>query len=91
MVSMTHSDLPNGHHLRATGQVTGRFCADTFGDKGSIGLFDEAIKVAQSESHADFISSASFFSEGSCITLEGTGEQLVDENAGTSAQPKSPR
>src|ERR1700733_5168687 len=89
MVSMTHPNLPENHRLRQTGPVTGHFCADSMNDKGSIGLFDEAIKAAQNESHVDFISGASFYNEGSCITLEGTGEQLVDETA--AAQPKSIR
>jgi hypothetical protein len=88
MVSMTHTELRDGQRLQAMGSVTGQFCQDSMHDKNSIGLFDEAIKSAQEESHADFISNASFFKEGSCITLEGIGEKIV---ADSTASPMAPR
>jgi len=79
VVSMTRSSLPAGATLKETGDVSGKFCSDQFNDKGQIGLFDEAIKQAQKQSGTDFITNASFFSEGSCVTVEGTGQKIAEE------------
>ena len=38
----------------------------------NVGYIDEVLRKAQSETKADYISDASFWMEGSCITLNGT-------------------
>jgi hypothetical protein len=80
-VSMTHSSLKEGEKLQETGPVTGKFCADTFGDKGTIGLLDESIGAAQKQFQVDYITNASFWREGSCISVEGTGAKIVASNS----------
>jgi hypothetical protein len=77
IVSMSRANLPVGATLAEKGEVSGKFCADQWHDKGSIGLFDEAIKRAQKSGHVDFISNASFYREGNCVTVEGTGQKIV--------------
>lgn len=76
-VSMTKSYLNEGEKLRETGPVTGKFCTDTFGDKGAIGLIDESVKAAQASSDVDFILNAAFWNEGMCMSVEGTGAKIV--------------
>ena len=76
-VSMTHANVPANATLVETGDVSGQFCPDTFGDSGQVGLLDEAIKDAQKKSGADFITNAAFWREnGNCITISGTGQKL---------------
>ena len=75
-VSMTRSYLKKGRELKEIGDVEGNFCTDS-GDRGSVGLMDEAIKDAQKKSKADFILNASFYQEGSCMSVEGTGAKMV--------------
>jgi hypothetical protein len=87
-VSMTKSSLNEGETLKETGPVSGQFCADTFGDKGSIGLIDESVKMAQSQSGVDFILNAAFWNEGQCMVVEGTGAKIA--GGGTSVVPASP-
>ncbi len=82
LVSMSRTYIPKGAMLKSKGNVRGQFCENMTGDKGSIGLFDEAIKKAQRTYKVDFISNAAFWQEGSCVTVEGTGQILVaDQNA----------
>ena len=81
VVSMTHSHLAPGAKLQEKGPVTGTFCADMSNDKGSVGLFDEAIKSAQSQNSVDFITNVSFWRDQSgCIILEGTGQKIVSQS-----------
>lgn len=77
LVSMSRTYIPKGAVLKSKGNVRGQFCESMTGDKGSIGLFDEAIKKAQRTYKVDFISNAAFWREGSCVTVEGTGQILV--------------
>jgi hypothetical protein len=77
LVSMTHASVPEGARMQEQGPVTGRFCSSLTGDKGSVGLFDEAIKKAQSTSGVDFISNASFWNDSGCVSVEGTGQKLL--------------
>jgi len=81
MVSGTYTHLPDDAKLRESGPVKGHLCARSVKDKGSVGLFDEAIKAVQAESGADFISDASFFREGSCISIEGIGQKIVRDSS----------
>lgn len=90
MVSATHTHVPEGSRLVEKGPVTGKFCADSFKDKGSVGLFDEAIKSAQQQSGVDFISTVSFFREGNCVSIEGTGQKLADAGASVPSAPEAP-
>jgi hypothetical protein len=87
VVSGTHTSIPAGSKLQDIGPVTGQFCTSN-NDKGSVGLFDEAIKNAQTNSKADFIASASFFREGSCVSIEGTGQKLVDNGGNSTPAPE---
>lgn len=84
-ISMTHTSLKEGEKLQETGPVTGKFCADTFGDKGQIGLLDESVKAAQTQNKIDYIMNASFWNEGQCISVEGTGAKIVGSAASTPA------
>jgi hypothetical protein len=77
LVSMTHSSIPEGARLQDQGPVSGRFCSNLTGDKGTLGLFDEAIKNAQSTSGVDFIANATFWNESGCVSVEGTGQKLL--------------
>jgi hypothetical protein len=78
IVSMTYTSLPTDAKLADAGPVSGKFCADSFNDKGSIGLFDEAVKSAQTTHKIDFITNATFWrDEHGCILLEGTGQRLA--------------
>ena len=80
VVSMTHSHLPLGAKLEEKGPVTGSFCADISNDKGNVGLFDEAIKSAQSQSSVDFITNVTFWrDQKGCILLEGTGQKIISD------------
>lgn len=89
-VSMTHQSLKPGQALQEKGQVTGQFCADTFGDKGQIGLMDEAIKSAQKTHGVDWITNATFYlTSASCVSVEGTGQKIVSSNEAPAA-PEAP-
>src|SRR5438309_11881327 len=77
-VSMTRTSLAPGQKLQEVGPVTGEFCSDTFGDKGSIGLIDEAVKSAQTKHSVDMITNASFYTTGNgCMSVEGTGQKIM--------------
>jgi hypothetical protein len=89
-ISMTRSNLNPGETLKEAGPVNGKFCVDTWNDKGSIGLIDNAVTAAQKQSQVDFILSASFWQEGGCIDVEGTGAKIVTAN-NTSAPAAAPR
>jgi hypothetical protein len=90
VVSMTHTHLPPAAKLQEKGPVTGSFCADSSKDKGHVGLFDEAIKSAQSLNSVDFITNVSFWrDEHGCILLEGTGQKIVAENAATEVKSET--
>lgn len=80
-VSMTKSYMNPGESLKEMGPVTGKYCADQWNDKGSIGLFDESVKAAQTQSGVDYILNASFWREGSCMTVEGTGAKVAGGSA----------
>jgi len=71
-VSMTHSNIPQGKTLEEKGTVKGSFCTNN-DHKGTFGLIDESVKNAQQTAKVDFLLNASFFQEGSCMTVEGTG------------------
>ncbi len=86
-VSMTHMHLKPGESLKETVPVTGKFCADTFGDKGSIGLIDESVKAAQQQFSVDYILNASFWNEGACISVEGTGAKVMASAGATESAP----
>lgn len=88
-VSMTHFNLKEGERLEETGAVAGEFCTDLTGDSGNIGLFDEAIKAAQTKAGVDFILNASFWSSGKCVSIEGTGAKIVGGGS-ASAAPAAP-
>jgi hypothetical protein len=81
-VSMTHQNLKEGETLKETGPVKGEFCADSMHDKGNIGLLDEAIKNAQTQNNVDYITNASFYTNGQgCISVEGTGNTVITASA----------
>jgi hypothetical protein len=80
-VSMTKTYMNPGDSLKEMGPVTGKYCADQWNDKGSIGLFDESVKAAQTQSGVDYILNASFWREGSCMTVEGTGAKIAGGTA----------
>lgn len=81
LVSMTHSHIPVGMKLQEAGEVSGRFCPQG-ADRGSIGLFDQAVKSAQDKGGIDFISNASFWrDESGCVLLDGTGQKLLASNS----------
>ncbi len=75
-VSMTKSGLKENERLVETGQVSSKFCLNAIEQKGSVGIFDETIKKAQESSQVDFILNASFFNEGNCYIVEGTGAKI---------------
>ena len=78
VVSMTHTHVPPASKLQEKGPVSGTFCSDARNDKGAIGLFDEAIKSAQTQNSVDFITNVSFWrDEKGCILLEGTGQKIL--------------
>lgn len=87
-ISTTHFNLKDGEKLQEIGPVTGKFCPDTFGDKGSIGLVDESVKSAQQKYQVDWILNASFWRSASCIELEGTGAKVVAGNTTPPAKSK---
>jgi hypothetical protein len=76
-VSMTKSYIHPGETLKEVGPVTGKFCSDSWKDKGSVGLFDESVKAAQNQAGVDYILNASFWHEGNCVTVEGTGAKVA--------------
>ena len=71
-VSMTKPNLPEGKKLVEKGEVNGKFCTDS-SHKGTMGLMDEATKDAQRNAKVDFILNATYYQEGSCMSVEGTG------------------
>jgi hypothetical protein len=75
-VSMTHQSLEPGQNLVEIGEVESEFCADQWSDKGAIGLMDEAINSAQKKSGADFITNATFWRMGNCVSITGTGKKI---------------
>lgn len=80
-VSMTHNSIEQNQNLVEIGEVESEFCPDTFGDKGQIGLLDEAIKNAQKKSGADWIMNASFWrDQNGCISVTGTGKKVSSSN-----------
>ncbi len=76
-VSMTQTSVEPGQNLVEIGDVEGEFCADQFNDKGSVGLIDMAVQNAQTKSGADWITNASFWRSGSCVSVTGTGKKLA--------------
>jgi hypothetical protein len=86
-VSMTHTSIEPHQNLVEIGEVESEFCPDTFGDKGQIGLLDEAVKNAQKKSGADFITNASFWRDNSgCISVNGTGKKIATNTANTAVK-----
>jgi hypothetical protein len=85
IVSMTHTNIPPGMSLKEQGSVSGKFCSQG-SDRGSIGLFDQAVKSAQEQNHVDFITNASFWNEGGCIVLEGTGQKLMSQGSSSGSK-----
>ncbi len=76
-VSMTHTSVEPGQNLVEIGDVEGEFCANQFNDKGDVGLIDMAVHNAQTKSGADWITNASFWRSGSCVSVTGTGKKLT--------------
>lgn len=76
-ISMTKPSLAPGEKLKETGAVSGKFCADSFNDKGAIGLIDKCVEQAQTQNGVDWILNASFYSSGNCMEVEGTGAKLM--------------
>lgn len=74
-VSMTQPSIAPDYKGKDLGPVTSRYC---YGDEAqtkkgdSVGLMDEVIYRAQQDSKANYITNATFFTEGKCIVLEGT-------------------
>jgi hypothetical protein len=88
-ISMTHDSLKPGTELMTKGPVTAEFCTDTFGDKGQIGLMDEAVKKAQAQAQIDYIMNATFWStSGGCMVVEGEGAKVVESKVVDSKMPK---
>lgn len=87
-VSMTRTTLVPGESIRETGPVSGKFCADSMSDKGTIGLIDESVKAAQSAGQVDYVLNASFWRSASCMEVEGTGGKVVASTPGST--PGSP-
>lgn len=87
-VSMTHTSVEPGQNLVEIGDVEGEFCADQFNDKGSIGLIDEAVRGAQQKSGADWITNASFWRSGNCVSVTGTGKKLATAPAASKKNVK---
>jgi hypothetical protein len=75
-VSMTHQNLEPGQNLVEIGEVDSEFCSDSMNDKGDIGLMDKVIEGAQKKSGADFITNASFWRAGNCVSITGTGNKI---------------
>lgn len=84
-ISMTQASLEPGQNLVEIGDVEGEFCADSWNDKGSIGLIDMAVQDAQKKTGADWITNASFWRSGSCVSVSGTGKKIAA--AQPAAQP----
>jgi hypothetical protein len=76
-VSMTKISLEKNQKLNPIGPVTGRYCKGTSQKNGEYGLMDEVINDAQTKSGADYITEVSFWLEGGCIVLEGTGQKIT--------------
>lgn len=89
-VSMTKGGLAEGEKLSETGPVSGKFCPDTWNDKGTFGIIDESVKHAQKEAGVDFILNASIWKDGSCYTVEGTGAKVVASAGASMAAPVTP-
>ena len=89
-ISTTHTHLKEGTTLKEMGPVSGDFCPETFGE-GQFGLIDEAVKAAQKKYNVDFISNASLYkNEKGCVSIEGTGQKIVETSASSSADSKTP-
>ena len=73
-VSMTEYSLEKGRKVKEIGEVQGKFCP---GDKktqdNTFGLIDEAVRVAQDKSGADFLTNTVVYQKGMCVSVEGTG------------------
>ncbi|MFL5786051.1 MAG: hypothetical protein ACJ76H_15645 [Bacteriovoracaceae bacterium] len=87
-VSMTHQSLEPGQNLVEIGDVEGEFCADSFKDKGDVGLIDMAVQDAQKKSGADWITNAAFWRSGSCVSVTGTGKKLAAAPAAATKKTK---
>jgi hypothetical protein len=75
-VSMTEYSLPADYKAQSIGPVEVQFC---IGDKkhsrdddSNIGLMDELILKAQTETNAKYLTNATFFTKGRCMILEAT-------------------
>lgn len=77
-VSMSDAAFETGYTAKDSGAINTRYCrgddpvSSSSKDSYQIGLMDEVIAKAQKESGARYIANAQFFSEGSCVVLEGT-------------------
>ncbi|MCM2282929.1 MAG: hypothetical protein NDI61_13900 [Bdellovibrionaceae bacterium] len=78
-VSTTEKSFVSGYKAKPVGPVNARYCMgedSIAGKKSTIGLMDEVIARAQSETKASYISDAQFFAEGQCVILEGTAMKV---------------
>ena len=76
-VSMTKYSLKKRQKTKEMKEVEGKFCPDSFKQSGRIGLIDEAVKVAQKDSGADFLTHAVFYREGNCVVATGTAVKII--------------
>ena len=58
-------------------EAEGRFCPDPFNQQGQIGMMDEAIKDAQKNSKADYLTNVTVYREGNCVVVTGTPMKIV--------------
>jgi|GEM_PF-2946931 len=73
-VTANSDDLIDTKHAKDLGPVSARYCPgdpSSHADASSIGLMDEAIYLAQKEKNATYIRDAQFYTQGTCVVLEG--------------------
>lgn len=75
-VSMTKYSLKKGQKLKEIGEVIGEYCTEIKMGGSTTGLLDEAIKNAQKKSNADFLTNATFYSKGNCVTVEALAMKI---------------
>lgn len=79
-VSMTAAAFPEGHRATEGKHVDATYCQ---GDEpvvskdSNIGLFDEAIMLAQQQAQADYLRDVTIWADGGCIAVEGTAMTVM--------------
>ena len=79
--SMKTKYLKKGSDGEEIGPVKAEFCEgdDSITSDDSdyqVGLMDEALAKAEKESGADYLKDVQFFSDGDCVSVEGTGMRV---------------